>query len=302
MFFIFLFISILQRNSCSIFVECIIRDLIFAVQSLFYSLDFNVQNSFALFFHIKFRRNLHNLPLRRIKEMLNHFEHNVTVESMIEQTRTNPFVPDQSQQTVEQHESHVESTDLMLTSKKSFHIIDDSNILDDVRLCINDMILFLTSNFYQTSLSMSSSDPSLIPSPTVPSTPHPLFHRSRSRFSSTTTSQDHSLANEHRLRISTASFPHRVERSMPLSLTDSTIISKKQRKNKQQQSKEISLNTNNNNNRSLINDQDHYFQQSTYTVCLPEDYPNLNIIDEHNDTDCRKNFIQTFEQRRNFYQ
>ena len=37
------------------------------------------------------KRNLHNLPLRRIREMLNHFEHNVSVQSIIEQTKTNIF-------------------------------------------------------------------------------------------------------------------------------------------------------------------------------------------------------------------
>ncbi|CAF4293993.1 unnamed protein product, partial [Rotaria magnacalcarata] len=108
----------------------------------------------------------------------------------------------------------------------SYNIIDDSNILNDVRLCINDMILFLTSTFYQTSqsssLSLSFSDLSLIQtssSPTTPTTPHSLFHRSLSRFSSTTSSQDHSFTNEHLLRLPPTVFPRCIEKLTPPSST-----------------------------------------------------------------------------------
>ena len=55
-------------------------------------------------FNIIFRRNLHNLPLRRIKEILNRFEHNVTVQSLIDQPKTNLFLPCQSQQIPDQNQ------------------------------------------------------------------------------------------------------------------------------------------------------------------------------------------------------
>ncbi|CAF3423887.1 unnamed protein product [Rotaria sp. Silwood1] len=259
------------------------------------------------------KRNLHNIPLRRIKEILNNFEHNVKVENLIDQTKTNVFISCQSQKILEQHSTDNESIDPILTSKKSFNIINDSNILDDVRLCINDMILFLTSNFYQTSqsstsLSISFSDLSLIPSsssPTTPTTPHTIFHRSLSRFSSTTTSQDHTFTNEHLLRLPTTAFSRCIEKLTPPSSTNSSIIGKKRRKNKnkqqQQQSNEILLNTNNNNNNQIINENDYYLQQSTYNVILAEDYSDFIIIDEQNDNDCCDAFIQNFDERRNSY-
>jgi hypothetical protein len=216
--------------------------------------------------------------------MLNRFEHDVTVQSIIDQLKTNLFLPCQSQQIPDQNQTDNESIDPILTSKKSFDIIDDSNILDDVRLCINDMILFLTSNFYQTSLSIPFSDLSLIPSsPTSPSTPHSLFHRSLSRFSSTTTNQDHSFSNEHLLRLPTTSFSRCFENLTPPLSTNSSIIGKKRRKNKnkqQQQSDEILLNTNNNNNNHLFDEDNYYSQQSTYHVYLPEDSSNFLVIDE----------------------
>jgi len=234
-------------------------------------------------FYILFRRNLHNLSLRRIKEILNRFEHNVTVQSIIDQIKTNIFLPCQSQQILDQNQTDNELIDPILTSKKSYDIIDDSNILDDVRLCINDMILFLTSNFYQTSLSIPFSDLSLTPSsPTSPSTPYSLFHRSLSRFS-TTSNQDHSFSNEHLIRLPTTSFSRCFENLTPPLSTNSSIIGKKRRKNKnkQQQSNEILLNTNNNNNNNISN-QDHcYLQQSTYHVYLPEDSLDFFVIDEH---------------------
>jgi hypothetical protein len=208
--------------------------------------------------------------------MLNRFEHNVTVQSLIDQLKTNLFLPCQS----DQNQTDTESIDPILTSKKSFDIIDDSTILNDVRLCINDMILFLTSNFYQTSLSIPLSDVSLIPSsPSSPSTPHSLFHRSLSRLSSTTTNSDHSFSNEHILRLPTTSFSRCFERLTPPSSINSSLIGKKRRKNKnKQQTNEILLNTNNNNNNH--NEENCYLQQSTYHVYLPEDSSDFIVIDE----------------------
>jgi hypothetical protein len=214
--------------------------------------------------------------------MLNRFEHNVTVQSIIDQIKTNIFLPCQSQQILDyQNQTDNELIDPILTSKKSFDIIDDSNILDDVRLCINDMILFLTSNFYQTSLLIPFSDLSLIPS--SPTTPYSLFHRSSSRLSTTTTNQDHSFSNEHILRLpTTTSFSRCFENLTPPSSTNSSIIGKKRRKNKnKQQSNEILLNTNNNNNNNISNQDDCYLQQSTYRVYLPEDSFDFIVIDEH---------------------
>ena len=159
------------------------------------------------------------------------------------------------------------------------------NILDDVRLCINDMILFLTSNFYQTSLSIPLADISSIPSsPPTSSTPHSLFHRSLSRFSSSTASQDHSFSNEHLLRLPTNSFSRCFESLTPPSSTNSSIIGKKRRKNKNKQqsgTNEILLNTNNNNNNHRLCDETNgYLQQPTYQVYLPEDTCDLIVIDE----------------------
>lgn len=145
------------------------------------------------------------------------------------------------------------------------------------------MILFLTSNFYQTSLSVPFADLSLIPSsPTSPTTSHSLFHRSLSRFSTTTsTNQDHSFANEHLLRLPTTSFSRCFDNLTPPSSTNSSIIGKKRRKNKnkQQQSNEILLNTNNNNN-NMFDKEDCYLPQSTYHVYLPEDPGDFIVIDE----------------------
>jgi hypothetical protein len=230
--------------------------------------------------------------------MLNRFEHNVTVQSLIDQTKPNIFLP-----IVDQQQTDNESIDPILISKKSYDIIDDSTILDDVRLCINDMILFLTSNFYQTSLSISFSDLPFIPpsSPTTPTTPHSLFHRSLSRFSSTTASQDHSFPNEHLLRLPTTSFSRCIENLTPPLSTNSSIIGKKRRKNKnkQQQSNEILLNTNNNNNH-MINENGYYSPQPTYNIYLPEDSSEFVVIDEGSNNDWSDNLTQNFNLQRNF--
>jgi hypothetical protein len=237
--------------------------------------------------------------------MLNHFEHNVTVQSIIEKTKTNLFLPYSPQQILDQNQTDNESIDPILISKKSYNIIDDSDIVDDVRLCINDMILFLTSNFYQTSLSFS--DLSLIPSsPTTPSTPHSLFHRSLTRFSSTTTSQDHSFTNEHLLRLPTTTFSRCIENlTSPSSSINSSIIAKKRRKNKtkqQHQSNEMLFNTNNNNNNNMINEKDNYSQKSTYNVFLPEDCSDFVVIDEQDNNIWLDNFTQHFHFQGNSYQ
>ena len=143
------------------------------------------------------------------------------------------------------------------------------------------MILFLTSNFYQTSLSIPFADLSLIPSsPASPATPHSLFHRSLSRFSSTTTNQDHTFSNEHLLRLPTTSFSRCFENLSPPSSINSSILGKKRRKNKNKQStNEILLNTNNNNN-YLFMPEDYSLSQATYQIYLPEDSSDFLVIDE----------------------
>jgi hypothetical protein len=264
-----------------------------------------------------FRRNRHNLPLRRIREMLNRFEHNITVQSIIGQLppiiKTNSCLLPEQENLIKDKEI----IDPILTSKKFYDIIDDSLILDDVRLCINDMILFLTSNFYQTTLlsstltlptatttattspsstplSVSFHDLSLISSstttslPSTPSTPHSRFHRSLTRFPSTA-NQDHSFNTEHILRLPTTIFSRCIDTmnlTPPLS-TQSSIITKKRRKNKnKQQSNELLLNTNNNNN-NMINDEGNLLQQQqqNFSVYLPEDCVDFVVIDEQNDDD-----------------
>ncbi|CAF0881899.1 unnamed protein product [Rotaria sordida] len=234
-----------------------------------------------------FKRNVHNLPIRRIKEMLNRFEHNITIQSIINQipslTITNNLISTEQQNLNKNNEI----IDSLLISKKFYNIIDDSLIIDDVRLCINDMILFLTSNFYQTTLLSSTSilttttttvtttsqpssplsvsfhDLSLISTsssstttttslPPTPSTSHTRFHRPLTRFSfSSTTNQDHSFNTEHILRIPSSTFSRCIDTTnlTPQLSTQSNIIGKKRRKNKnKQQSNEILLNVNNNNN------------------------------------------------------
>jgi hypothetical protein len=230
--------------------------------------------------------------------MLNRFEHNVTVQSIINQISsikkpTNLILSKQENLNQDQ-----EIIDPIITSKKFYDTIDDSLILNDVRLCINDMILFLTSNFYQTTtttstqssttLSVSFHDLSLISSSTTtstPSTPHSRFHRPLTRFSSTT-NQDYSLNTEHILRLPTTTFSRCIDTNNltpPLSI-QSSIIGKKRRKNKnKQQSNELLLNINNNNNNEQENLQQQ--QQQTFNVFLPEDSSDFVVIDEQNDND-----------------
>ncbi|CAF2873529.1 unnamed protein product [Rotaria sp. Silwood2] len=275
-----------------------------------------------------FKRNVHNLPLRRIKEMLNRFEHNVTVQSIINQIPS-MAVTNNSTTTEQQNvDKNNEIVDSLCTSKKLYDIIDDSLIVDDVRLCINDMILFLTSNFYQTTLLSSTSilttttttaattsqpstplsvsfhDFSLLSSsstttsaPSTPSTPHARFHRPLTRFSSTT-NQDHSYNTEHILRLPTSTFSRCIDATnltQPLSI-QSSIIGKKRRKNKnKQQSNEILLNVNNNNN-NMENEEKNlqHQQQPTFDVILPEECSDFVVIDEKHDNDWIDNVNRNF--------
>lgn len=230
--------------------------------------------------------------------MLNRFEHNITVQNLLDQLpstpKSNPVLPAE-----EQIEDRIEEIlDPILISKKFFDVIDDSLILEDVRLCINDMLLFLTSNFFQTTrssqpttpLSVSFHDLSLLsptsPSslPSTPSTPHSRFHRSLARFPSST-NQDHSFHTEHLLRLSTSTFSRCIEpNSLTPPLSSSLNIPGKKRrknKNKQQSTSEIFLNVNNNNNKKSFDERQLMLASlPVYSVCLPEDCSNIVVIDE----------------------
>ncbi|CAF1626827.1 unnamed protein product [Adineta ricciae] len=264
-----------------------------------------------------FKRNRHNVPLKRIRDMLTRFEHSVTVQSILDQLastmkQTNVPLSEQNNQ-----QKDVEILDSVSTSKKFYDTIDDSLILDDVRLCIDDMILFLTSNFYQTTLlsssltlptttvttgttsptstplsvsfhdlSLISSSPTTASLPSTPSTPHSRFHRPLTRFPSTT-NQDHSYNTEHLLRLPTgtsAAFGRcfdAMNLTPPLS-AQSSLLAKKRRKNKSKPSpNELVLNTNNNNNNQMAVDRDCFFQQQNFQVFLPDDCLDCVVIDEH---------------------
>ena len=82
------------------------------------------------------------------------------IQNIIDQlpltTKSNNFT---SSEQITNISKDTEFNDSISTSKKYYDIIDDSLILDDVRLCINDMILFITSNFYQTTRSTTSQSP-----------------------------------------------------------------------------------------------------------------------------------------------
>jgi hypothetical protein len=234
--------------------------------------------------------------------MLNRFEHNVTVQSIIGQIPsitkpTNLLISKQQDLNKDQ-----EIIDPILTPKKFYDIIDDTLILDDVRLCINDMILFLTSHFYQTTTSSSSQpstplsvsfhDLSLLSSstptslPSTPSTPHSRFHRSLTRFSPTA-NPDLSFNTEHILRLPTTTLSRCIETNNltpPLS-AQSNIIGKKRRKNKnKQQSNELLLNINNNNN-NMNDEPEKQQEQQMFNVFLPEDSSDFVVIDEQNEND-----------------
>lgn len=231
--------------------------------------------------------------------MLSRFEHNIAVQNLLDKIpsipKSNNFISTEQGNLLKDQEN----LDPILTSKKFYDIIDDSLILDDVRLCINDMILFLTSNFFQTttsstsqsstSLSVSFHDLSLISSSassSLPSTQHSRFHRPITRFPSTT-NQDHTFNTEHILRLPTTAFSRCID-STPLTPTLSTQsnnIGKKRRKNKtKQQANEILLNVNNNNN-TMNDEQETCQQQQVFNVLLPEDCSDFIVIDEQNDND-----------------
>ncbi len=260
-----------------------------------------------------FRRNLHNLPLRRIKEMLNRFENNVTVQSILDQLSSTTKSTNSISSEQQNHDKDQEILDPILTPKKFYDIIDDSLILDDVRLCINDMILFLTSNFFQTTRSSQSSTPisvsfhdlSLISSsttsslPSTPSTPHSRFHRPLNRFPSST-NQDHSFNTDLILRLPTSTFSRCIETNnlTPSLSAQSNIIGKKRRKNKnKQQSNELLLNVNNNNNN--MNEEQATLTQQTYNVFLPEDCSDFVVIDEENANDWTETVNRNFGLRMN---
>jgi hypothetical protein len=225
--------------------------------------------------------------------MLIRFEHNITVQNILDQLpsigKTTNLISIE-QENLPKDEQII---DPILTSKKFYDIIDDSLILDDVRLCINDMILFITSNFFQTTRSSQSSTPLLVSfhdlsliSPSTPSTPHSRFHRPLTRFSSTT-NQDHSFNTEQILRLTTTTttFSRCIDTN---NLTPTlSVQSKKRRKNKnKQQSNELLLNINNNNNNDMNDEQDYLQpQQRTFNVFLPEDCSDFVVIDEQNDND-----------------
>lgn len=239
--------------------------------------------------------------MKRIREMVNRFEHNVTVQSILDQlpstSKSNHVISSEEQTRAKVEEEILDPTP---PSKKCYDLIDNSLILEDVRLCIDDMLLFLTSNFFQTTRSSQSSTPlsvsfhdlSLISPtstsslPSTPSTPHSRFHRPLARFPSST-SQDHSFHTEHILRLPASVFPRCIE---PTSLTPPlsaslNINAKKRRKNKsKQQTNEILLNVNNNNNNNNLMEE-QTLVLATYQVFLPEDCSNFVVIDEENSAD-----------------
>lgn len=259
--------------------------------------------------------------------MLSRFEHDVTVQSIVDQLPVNnnnnskssnpcPAAPEVSVSLPTGNDT----IDPVSTSKKFYNTIDDSLILDDVRLCIKDMILLLTTQSYQTALSSytsiltnttttttttsQSSTPlsisfhdlsSLSPTsslPSTPCTPHSRFHRPLTRFSSTAT-QDHSFNTEHLLRL-----PNTLTRCIdslntnqftPTLSTQSSLIGKKRRKNKNKPSQEpqspteLLVNTNNNNNN--MEETTSSVQQGTFNVFLAEDCTDFVVIDEQVEND-----------------
>lgn len=230
--------------------------------------------------------------------MLNRFEHNVTVQSILDQTKNDLCLS--APAALSEQRSNQEALDPSVPARKYYDLIDDPSLLNDVRLCINDMILLLSSNFYQTSqsstsLSLSFSDLSLIPSssttstnslPNSPSTSHSLFHRSLSRFSSTTSNQEHSFSNEHLLRLPAASFSRCADHlTSPATSTNASLLGKKRRKNKPKQelANDSFLNTNNSNNRCYSTPDAFNRQASSPFICqvlLPDDYSDFLVVDD----------------------
>ncbi|CAF0919127.1 unnamed protein product [Didymodactylos carnosus] len=108
-----------------------------------------------------FKRNAHNVPLRRIKDMLMRFEHNISVKSLLEPTlSTMTTTITQSQQQLQlslpqrtfiqrNYSSPMTTTTTTTLINIAETIPSQEVILNDVKSCIDDMILFITSNFYQ---------------------------------------------------------------------------------------------------------------------------------------------------------
>lgn len=258
--------------------------------------------------------------------MINNFEHDVNVQAIIDQlpklTKTT-----RSPSTCEHIKTPKENTPVenQSTSKKTYEKIEDSSILEDVRLCIDDMIMLLTSQFYQTALSSFTSiltntttttttssqsstplsvsfhdlsllSPTSTSLPATPTTSHVRFHRPMNRFSSTAT-QDHSyFVDHHHLRFS--STLTRCLDSMNSShltnlSTQPGILGKKKRKAKSKlpladsNDNEILVNTNNNNNNMDEHDQKTTNQPMTneLNVYLAEECSGLVVVDERNEND-----------------
>ena len=256
--------------------------------------------------------------------MLNRFEHNVTVQSILDQISSLTKTTTLASFKKDNFNKDNEITDLIPISKKSCTVIDDPLIIDDVRLCINDIILFLTSNFCQTTLLSSASslaattttattattsqcstplsisfhDLSLIPSfasikttatslPSTPSASRSFLHHSLTRFSSTT-NQDHSFNTENVRRLPTTTLSRYIDTSNLTSLSSikSSIFGRKN-KNKQP-SNDLLLNVNNNNNNNINKEEGSLQQQEqrhTINVSLPEDCSEFFVVDEQNDND-----------------
>lgn len=269
--------------------------------------------------------------------MLSRYERDVTVQSIVNQIPsvkiTNNSVLSEKQSLSKDNSEVMDATSQL---KKCYDLIDDSLIVNDVRLCINDMILFLTSNIYQTRLLSSTSiltsttttattsqsssplsvsfhDLSLISTsttnttasslPSTPSTPHSRFHRSITRFSSAT-NQDHSFNTEHILRYPTSTFSRCIDTSTltpSLTIPQSSFVGKKRRKNKtKQQSNELVLNVNNNNNKNIDNIKENVQQkqqQQTFTVILSEDCADYVVIDDKSNNDWSNGANRNFDKQ-----
>ena len=263
--------------------------------------------------------------------MLNRFEHDADVQGMINKSPQGAKV-NGCPSTIEAAKISTdnETTDNVLASKKLYEIIDDQLILDEVRLCINDMILFLTSQFYQTALSSYTSiltnttttttttsqsstplsvsfhDLSLLSStsvslPTTPTASHSRFHRPIPRFSSTTT-QEHVFNTEHFLRMPstfTRCFDSiNSNHFTPILATQTSVLGKKRRKNKTKSSpdNQVLVNTNNNNN-NMDDAEDNTstsVMNGQFNVYLAEECPDFVVIEEQQNNDwlgqAHKNF------------
>lgn len=269
--------------------------------------------------------------------MVQRFESNVSVQSIINQLPQTKLTNNSTSNVQKNLSKNNELNDSMSSSKKLYDTVDDSLILRDVRLCMNDMILFLTSNFYQTtllsptsiltssttttlttsqssaSLSVSFHDLSLISSsssssttssslPPTPSVAHTRFHRTLPRFPSAT-NQDHSYNTEHITRKPQSTLPRYNDSSnLTSKLTiQSSIINKKRRRNKvKQDSNEVLVNSNNNNNNKLNTVQTAVRQeQPAFNVIIAEDCPDFVIIDENDHNDWSGGVNQNLELKLN---